>query len=51
MSRPSVPVILGGQATEKWPPELFVPENLAAEALDFFVEGTAEAGPPLDQDG
>ena len=38
MSRPSVEVVLGGQAMEKWPPELFVPENLAAEALDCFLE-------------
>ncbi len=38
MSRPSVAVILGGQAMEKWPAELFVPENLAAEALHFFLE-------------
>ena len=37
-SRPSVQVILGGQAMEKWPPELFVPDHLAAEALAFFLE-------------
>ncbi len=35
--RPSVQVFLGGQAMEKWPPELFVPDYLAAEALDFFL--------------
>lgn len=37
-SRPSVEVLLGGQAMERWPPELFVPDHLAAEALDFLLE-------------
>lgn len=37
-SRPSVQVVLGGQAMELWPPELFVPDHLAAEALDFLLE-------------
>jgi hypothetical protein len=35
---PSVPVVLGGQAMEKWPPELFVPAELVADALRFFVD-------------
>jgi hypothetical protein len=37
-SRPSVSIVLGGQAMEKWPPELFVPEGLAADGLQFFVD-------------
>ena len=45
-SRPSVQVVLGGQAMEKWPPELFVPRDLAAEALDFFLE-TGQRKPDL----
>lgn len=32
-STPSVPIVLGGQAMEKWPPELFVPTELVA---DYF---------------
>ncbi|MDP3767890.1 MAG: hypothetical protein Q8S13_07730, partial [Dehalococcoidia bacterium] len=37
-SPPSVPIVLGGQAMEKWPLELFVPKELAADALRFFVD-------------
>lgn len=37
-SDPSVPIVLGGQAMEKWPPELFVPAELVADALRFFVD-------------
>jgi hypothetical protein len=37
-SAPSVPIVLGGQALEKWPPELFVPTELAADALGFFID-------------
>ena len=37
-SGPSVPIVLGGQAMEKWPLELFVPTELAADALRFFVD-------------
>lgn len=45
-SRPSVPIVLGGQAMEKWPPELFVPEELAADGLHFFLE-TGQRKPGL----
>ncbi len=38
ISAPSVPIVLGGQAMEKWPPELFVPTQLVADALHFFVD-------------
>lgn len=38
MSRPQVDIQLGGQALERWPPELFVPESLAAEALRWFLD-------------
>ena len=37
-SEPSVPIVLGGQAMEKWPRELFVPTELVADALRFFVD-------------
>jgi hypothetical protein len=29
---------LGGQALERWPPELFVPTKLATQALNHFLE-------------
>ena len=38
---PSVEVVLGGQAMERWPRELMVPEALAAEALTFLSESGA----------
>ena len=41
-SRPSVEINLGGQALERWPCELFVPEVLASEALEYFLD---RAGP------
>ncbi len=46
-SRPSVSIVLGGQAMEKWPPELFVPEGLAADGLQCFVD-TGRRKPALE---
>lgn len=37
-STPSVEINLGGQALEQWPRELFVPEALAIETLEHFLE-------------
>jgi hypothetical protein len=37
LSPPSVYVELGGQTQELWPKELFVPLDLACQALDRFV--------------
>jgi len=37
-SGPAVDIAIGGQAMERWPPELFVPETLALEALTFLAE-------------
>ena len=37
MSAPAVEVNLGGQALERWPRELFVPEPLAQQTLDGFL--------------
>ena len=34
---PTIEVNLGGQALERWPAELFVPEELADQALDCFL--------------
>jgi hypothetical protein len=34
---PRVEINLGGQALERWPSELFVPEELARQALDYFL--------------
>jgi hypothetical protein len=34
---PTIEINLGGQALERWPPELFVPEELAGQALDCFI--------------
>ena len=34
---PTIEIHLGGQALERWPSELFVPEELAHQALDFFL--------------
>ena len=45
-SRPSVSIALGGQAMEKWPPELFVPEELVADGLHFFLD-TGQRKPGL----
>lgn len=35
---PAVEINLGGQALERWPPELFVPEEFARQALDHFLK-------------
>ena len=35
---PTVEINLGGQTLERWPPELFVPEQLASQALDCFLD-------------
>jgi len=45
-SRPSVSIVIGGQAMEEWPPELFVPEDLAADGLRFFLD-TGQRKPSL----
>jgi hypothetical protein len=34
---PTTEINLGGQALERWPSELFVPEELAGQALDHFL--------------
>ena len=38
LSAPSVEINLGGQALERWPRELFVSEDLATEALEYFLD-------------
>lgn len=35
--QPMIEINLGGQALERWPSELFVPEELARQALDRFL--------------
>ena len=37
-SAPSIEINLGGQALERWPRELFVSEDLATEALEYFLD-------------
>ena len=37
-STPSVEMELGGQALERWPPELFVSADHATQALNYFLE-------------
>jgi len=37
-SLPSVETELGGQALERWPPELCVPSELAVQALNHVLE-------------
>jgi hypothetical protein len=37
-SGPSVEINLGGQALERWPRELFVSEDLATAALEYFLD-------------
>lgn len=37
-STPSVELELGGQALERWPPELFVSAERTTQALDHFLE-------------
>ena len=34
---PAIEINLGGQTLERWPSELFVPEELAQQALDGFL--------------
>lgn len=36
-STPAVEINLAGQTLERWPPELFVSEQIAKEALSFFL--------------
>ena len=49
-SPPSVEINLGGQALERWPRELFVSEEIAAEALKYFFE-YAQLKPSLSWTG
>jgi hypothetical protein len=37
MSSPKVFMDLGGQTQELWPPELFVPFDVARKALEYFL--------------
>jgi hypothetical protein len=37
LGAPSVEVMLGGQAVERWPRQLFVSEHLARDAVEFFL--------------
>jgi hypothetical protein len=37
LGSPTVEINLGGQALERWPPELFVSEQLAYQAVDHFL--------------
>jgi hypothetical protein len=42
---PTIEINLGGQALERWPAELFVPEELAHQALDcFLTRGSQDPG-------
>jgi hypothetical protein len=34
---PTIEINLGGQTLERWPSELFVPEELAHQALNYFL--------------
>jgi len=43
---PTIEINLGGQALERWPSELFVPEELAGQALGCFIE-TGKQDPAL----
>lgn len=38
LSAPSIDVELGGQALERWPPELFVSAERAGQALNYFLD-------------
>jgi hypothetical protein len=38
LSRPDVDIVLGGQAQERWPPQLFVSVALGVEAVDHFLK-------------
>ena len=44
--RPTIEINLGGQALERWPPELFVPEELVRQALACFL-GSGKQDPAL----
>ncbi len=46
LSDPHIDIELGGQALEGWPPELFVSEALATEALEWFL-GSGKQKPDL----
>src|SRR5438093_12738750 len=46
-SLPSIEVELGGQALERWPRELFVPTELAAQALNHLFS-VCKQDPALD---
>jgi hypothetical protein len=37
-SFPKIEINLGGQVLERWPRELFVSEDLATEALEYFLD-------------
>ena len=37
-SKPEVEINLDGQSLERWPAQLFVPEELASRAIEFFLE-------------
>jgi len=39
---PTVEINLGGQALERWPQELFVPEKLAHRAVEYFLNSGKE---------
>lgn len=41
--KPEVRVELGGQSTENWPRQLFVPIELATQALEVFLESGKRA--------
>lgn len=38
LSAPEIEMVLGGQAQERWPRELFVDTTVAVEAVDFFLQ-------------
>lgn len=44
ISIPRVEIPLGGHGVERWPPELFVSETLAAEALEYFLDCGKQKG-------
>ena len=37
-SLPKIEINLGGQALERWPRELFISQDLATEALEYFLD-------------
>ena len=41
LSEPSVYVCLGGQVIEKWPPELFLPREMAQTVIAHFLSAAA----------